>query len=272
MKEAVLFSGKNESRSISEDAFLIFRECCPVPPTLGAGGLEGKRPDTWYAAGPTERPEADLTVFGLGWNRSLLTKFQANRDVPTLALCIAVLAWGGMHNANRNRLFSQDTAHWIAVAQRIRDGNCSRSEAFAAFAELSLRGKLAGMGPAYYTKLIYALMPRSSGQPVGYIMDQWLGCSINLLFGQDMVLMDETATWSAGLGGGPLLRQTTSTVSKLNTAPIYERFCRALELLADRLGPGWTPDSTELALLSRGGRHPGKWRKHVMESRGLTSR
>jgi hypothetical protein len=128
------------------------------------------------------------------------------------------------------------------------------------------------MGPAYYTKLIYFLMPRDSACPVGYIMDQWLGCSVNLLCHQEVVRMDTMVIWTAQKRGTARssVRRATSRVSPLHTSEHYERFCQAVELLAERMGVGWTPDAAELALMSSGGHSPAPWRSYVVQRRLLS--
>jgi len=38
-----------------------------------------------------------------------------NGDLPTLTACAVILAWGGMHGGNRNRLF-KNRDNWLGVA------------------------------------------------------------------------------------------------------------------------------------------------------------
>ena len=262
----VQFSERGNLR-LSEEEFATFCDYYPAAPDQSGGGVEGSAPGLWYGRGPSNRPDADLAQFGSGMSRSRLLQLDA--DVPTLELCIATLAWGGMRGGNRNTLFNKSPSAWLGVAERVREGQLTRGKAFDAFANVHRSGKSPGMGPAYYTKLIYFLMPRVPANPAGYIMDQWLGCSINLLFGQEVVLMNHTTTWTRQRSG-KLKNDVSSQVSPLNTSTNYERFCQALELLATRLGAGWTADQVELALLSKGGHRPAAWRKHVKGARSLT--
>ena len=78
----------------------------------------------------------------------------------------------------------------------------------------------------------------------GWIMDQWLGKSINLLAGEPIVRLQQ--------GGAPALN---------NTADDYERFCVYLEQIAGILQ--LHPELTEQALFSDGGHQPRAWRAYV---------
>lgn len=198
------------------------------------------------------------------FNRSRLIALQADREIRTLELCIAILAWGGMHRSNRDHLFKKPVKPWIDIAEAIRNGTLLRDEAFDAFAKLYHQGAIPGMRSAYFTKLIYFLMPRG-GVPIGYIMDQWLGCSVNLLCGREVVKMDHTLTWHQGRLAKVPERRLASYVSALNSGHDYGHFCKVIERLAATMGPHWDPETTELTLLSTGGRSPGAWRAHVKE-------
>lgn len=272
--EAIVFlpATSAETLRLDERHLVVFRDCYPKPQALLSGDqAEGKNPREWYAGGPAEKPIADLERFGDGLNRFGLISLHADRTIPTLDLCIAILAWGGMHGSNRNHLFKRAITPWLDIAKCIRAGQLTRQKAFDAFAKLNHDRSLVGMGPAYYTKLIYFLMPREGAGPIGYIMDQWLGCSVNLIYQQEVVWMDNRLIWAhEGRGRARrIVRKAGSSVSHLNTGEHYERFCCAVEMLAARMGPGWTPDAAELSLMSSGGHQPEPWRAHVVRHRLL---
>ncbi len=259
--------------SLDDDHLAVFGSCYPEPLALTSGSkTEGKAPREWYAGGPDTKPAANLARFGHGVNRAKLVEMQADETISTLDLCIAILAWGGMHGSNRTHLFKRPIGPWLDVAERVRAGRLTRIAAFDGFAALNHDGSLVGMGPAYYTKLIYFLMPRDGAKPIGYIMDQWLGCSVNLICAEEVVRMENSVTWTyAGRGKSKqAVRKASSRVSPLNTGEQYERFCRTVELVAERMGRDWSPDAAELALMSRGGSHPAPWRKYVVEHRLLS--
>ncbi len=266
-------AGRSENPCLDEGHLAVFKSCYLEPISLPSGKrTEGKPPREWYAGGPDIKPAATLDRFGSGVNRSRLIEMQADDAIPTLDLCIAVLAWGGMHGSNRNHLFKRSIQPWLDVAKQVRAGRLTRETAFDSFAALNQDRSLVGMGPAYYTKLIYFLMPREDTNPLGYIMDQWLGCSVNLICAQEVVRMESSLTWTyAGQGQRQqAVRKASSRVSPLNTGEQYGRFCSAVELVAERMGGDWSPDAVELALMSRGGGRPAPWRKYVMENRLLS--
>lgn len=66
--------------------------------------------------------------------------------------------------------------------------------------------------------------------------------------------MDSAVSWVSK--NRRAIQQAHSRVSSLNAGHHYERFCQAVELVAQRLGSGWTADKAELALMSTGGKNP----------------
>ena len=125
-----------------------------------------------------------------------------------------------------------------------------------------MSGKLPGLGPAYYTKLIYFLSHRHRSKcQTAYIMDQWASCSINVLTGRDVVLMN----FNIPYGG----RATTFSVSDLNRAENYDRFCRHMNELIEELKPlspggDVSPEQLDAAMMdvSRAG-----WRQYLIGQR-----
>jgi hypothetical protein len=191
-------------------------------------------------------------------NRDALFQMVADRQQDTPSLCAAIFAWGGMHVRHGRELF-RTAARWREAAEMVRFGNLSRTEAYALFHRLRAEGVLPGMGPAYYTKLIFFLRGSDVADP-GYIMDQWTGCSINLLLGQPgPVLMNAAFTWTT-----PTTFRSDFQVSEMNDAGRYERFCSGLEAVAEAVG--LDPIHAELLLMSQG-RGRGVWRRHVLAHR-----
>lgn len=190
----------------------------------------------------------------------------AKKTENIATICDTILDWGGIHSENKNRLKSQDCKCWLNVAGDIKAGKLNRSTAYAKFSELQHDGKLKGIGPAYFTKLIYFLMPNNPGSPRGYIMDQWVGCSINILNEIDVVLMDssEMLKWTKN---GEIQPSSNYQVSNINTEKNYEAFCWQIELLAAEIGSPPNPDFTERLLMSKGGKTPLDWRAYVKENR-----
>lgn len=197
--------------------------------------------------------------------RSTVMALASDLEVGTATVCAAAMAWGGMRMHHRNMAFcSPHAGEWLAVADRLRTGRLARAEGYEAFRALRTASKLKGMGPAYFTKLIYFLMPRDGSPHLpGFIMDQWAGCSVNVLMGREIVLMDSTGTWKRKRKE---LKKTYSfRVSDINTGEDYEAFCATVDRLASYFGK--SGDEIDRALLSDGGRAPAEWRRYVMEYR-----
>lgn len=228
------------------------RECRSAfnPADEVAGGV----PASWFSAirsgdfGLPEKPCKRADLFDL-------VNSQPNIEL----VAAAIFAWGGMQRHHARRLFEKNA--WLEAATGIREGRYSRGEAYDLFADLRSREELPGMGPAYFTKLIFFLMPRTSAVPVGYIMDQWTACSINVLLDRpDAILTDASYSWS-----GPEKFGSQYVVSDHNSGMHYENFCHAVEALSLELD--LAPDATELLLLSEGGRNPYPWRQYVKQQR-----
>ncbi|MGO8015421.1 hypothetical protein AB9E19_10760 [Rhizobium leguminosarum] len=249
-----------------EKHVLVFAKAYSSPPRFDADAEEGGSPAQWFAEVKGSEHGLNCKELARTTNRAQLLAMSAEKETGIDVLCVSVLAWGGMHRANRDRLFERSAAPWLAVARRIRSGSLSRRAAFDEFANLRADKKekaMLGMGPAYFTKLIYFLMPETPDK--GYILDQWAGLSMNMIAGVNVVKMDETVTWKAD--GKTVERTVNSRVSDVNTGEDYDRFCRGLESLSARMGGAWTPGQVERALMSQGGRTPQMWRSHVVAER-----
>ncbi|WP_400085817.1 hypothetical protein [Yoonia sp. R78084] len=151
-------------------------------------------------------------------------------------ICAAILAWGGMTVPNFKSLFGSDhKSEWLSVALEIKNGNPSRQSAFAKFSNLRAKKMIPGMGPAYFTKLIYFLMPEGK-MGEAYILDQWAGWSINTLFNDDIVLLNTSHTWTWKKSGQFPVMKPSKLVSDMNTAENYEAFCKKVDELITELG------------------------------------
>jgi len=200
-----------------------------------------------------------LATVKVGRNDVLRMAQDPAKKTPDIVATI--LAWGQMHRGSRNRFFEQETTDWLTACDDLRAGKFSRADAYTKFSELQAQGKMKGMGPAYYTKLIHFLLKRDQGHPApGYIMDQWAGCSVNILCGRQVVLMDSTFVWNKS---GAL--KSTYIVSNQNGPDRYEEFCSILDRLAAKIGR--TPEETDRAIMSEGGKSPKPWRGFVIENR-----
>lgn len=163
--------------------------------------------------------------------------------------CIVICAWGGMNRKHCYSAFDKWFS-WKSVAEDILSGNATRAGAYDEFASLREKKQLPGMGPAYYTKLIYFL---SQPKNRGYIMDQWTARSYNLLHEHRDILMNKHVKKSG---------EVQAHVSDKNTSSTYEKFCYFIEKTADTLGEAVSADDVELSMFSEG-RGKGVWRSYL---------
>jgi len=221
------------------------------------GDWNGRIPHNWFnAVMPLAARNSNMT-YKLSKNKvSRSELFDMARDTKNISIescCVSIFAWGGMKKAHGVALFSRN-AKWLILADEIRQGKYDRAEAYNRFSKLRANGDVPGMGPAYFTKLIFFLQPSS---PRGYIMDQWTSASINLLFGQ--IVKTKVSKQAKGRGG------LDETVCDSNSSVDYELFCAGIEHTAKRLGV--RPEHAEEMMFSKGGKHKGAWRQHVISER-----
>ena len=194
--------------------------------------------------------------------RSEVFDLAADQNVTVATVCVAAMAWGGMRVGHWKLLCQSSGGEWLDVAQRIRKGKLTRTEAYGCLKALRDKKKLKGMGSAFFTKLIYFLTRRDDPErKPGYIMDQWAGSSVNLLTGSDLVLLDASRTWRRSKG--QLEPSFAFTVSDANTSDDYEAFCSVVDRLACRFC--LCVDQVDQALFSVGEPKPGTWRKYVTD-------
>ena len=181
-------------------------------------------------------------------------------EVPMKEKAKAIFEWGGMRRNYQEMVLGSENTEWLGLCEEILSGKCTRAQAYDVFSELQAAAKVKGMGPAYFTKLIYFLMPENGGHPCGYIMDQWAGCSVNLLFGDNIVLMDTTMNWKS-----PSVQSTSFIVSNANNGKTYEAFCSAMDALGKKCD--LNRHQVDIAVMSKGGKEPLPWRRYVKSNR-----
>ena len=184
-------------------------------------------------------------------SREDIYKIVLNNNIETTACVTAILAWGGMR---RNSGFTalSTLKYWLPTCDEIRSGKLSRTEAYDKFMSFRLKDQMKGMGPAFFTKLIFFLMHNQKKQ--GYIMDQWTAASVNLLSQSSLVKTNKIKN----------KKSYFEIVSDKNTALDYENFCSFVEDIATDLNRN--PVDVELAMFSEG-RGNGGWRNYIVNSR-----
>ena len=179
-------------------------------------------------------------------------------------LVVDVLAWGGM-GTKYGRTALPAWESWKHACVGLFNGSLNASEAYECFYELQRDRRMPGIGPAYYTKLIFFL-----GKGDGLIMDQWTGRSVNLLFGNFIRIDREHAA------------PDRATVNSQNKAAVYLKYIDHVQKVASHLSASLNKDiSTDKAEEFLFSISPKKkprtlnrdqhavvsaWRKHVIES------
>lgn len=248
---------------ISESHLSQFKET-----TQNSREWPGSAPKSWFAwVQKNTGPQAAICKFKDTHlpheqvSRAQLKALVKNSAIDTLSCCIAILAWGGMNRQHGTRLFSS-SQEWVFIADEIRHGKINRAEAYQQFAKLRAAKKLPGMGPAYFTKLIFFLMP--DDQSKGYIMDQWTSVSVNLLF--EKPLIDTTVLKIKKQDGS---FRVAEIVKDSNSHLQYEMFCQSVEWLAKKINV--SPELAEEMMFSEG-RGNGTWRNYVIDQRSKNSK
>lgn len=226
-----------------------------------------EQPLHWIGSRPVRRWSANIKAddalellpnwLGDKPTRQDLIQLCADSDVAPEACFIAIMAWGGMKTRHGEKAWGQ-RAGWIKIVEALREGRHDRISAYAAFQRFRRENPGCGLGPAYFTKLIFFA---GAGHD-GYIMDQWTSLSINLLFGNPAhpLVALQTSVWRG---------RRSDSVTDANDCESYDRFCRAIEYLAKLLDR--TAAETEERLFSQGGRREHAWREHVKANRPAVS-
>jgi len=215
----------------------------------------GKAPAGWVQnvapsfAGLQSLPSTGLT-------RSTLRALWANKAISTEICVICTLAWGEMSVRNARKLVPT-MANWLPLCDEIRQGKHNRKSAFTAFSKLKAAKKMPGMGPAYFTKIIFFADPKGDG----YILDQWTARSAHMLTGQSKwpaITLNHETREDAKTRPEALRLRVVDRV----TADHYEDYCSMVEHIGATLTIH--PHVVEERLFSAGGHNPHPWRDHIM--------
>lgn len=203
-------------------------------------GAFGRKPAEWAAGFGIDSPAGCLPAH-------VLTRQQVREECqdpgkPVLHSYICVMAWGLQGAAGRRSHVAAAWSNRVEIARRLtllKAGGYNRQQAYELFAT----DPISGLGPSYFTKLIFFFRPEAE---IGYIMDQWSGKSVNLITGRHVVRM---------YGDSP---------AASNTGENFDSYCRMIDFLANNVGN--TGDELEQRLFSQNGLHRrprGAWRDHV---------
>lgn len=184
----------------------------------------GRSASAWWQTvcepkGGAKKPEL-VQVKQEALSREPLGRFEIRRriedcrtgqaNVRLEEVLVELMTWGLMKYGSARSAFAHDVK-WIEVCRELLQEKWNPIDAYDRFHTLKKKDRrgLPGIGPAYYTKLIFFL-----GDGTGLIMDQWTARSACLLWEQDGFLKLEGAN-----------------VSQRNTKDDYERFLGFVEQL-----------------------------------------
>ncbi|MFA6979954.1 MAG: hypothetical protein WC209_11610 [Ignavibacteriaceae bacterium] len=176
------------------------------------------------------------------FNRYDLFAYRNNPANSHVNVLIAVLSWGGMRR-DHGRLLFRNLNHVLNLVENLRSGIYqTRQIAFEEFRQNRTMGLLPGLGIGYFTKLICFLAPDLNG----YIMDQWVSKSINLLTGEQIVNLTNN-----------------SWVNDNNDGNTYEIFCNHIDNLAQLLNCSGFEAEKRIFSVGRGN---GLWRNYLIQN------
>ena len=176
------------------------------------------------------------------FNRYELFEYCQDANNDNLNVLAAILSWGGMRR-DHGRLLFNNLEFVLDLVNNLRIATYqTRQIAFSTFQDNRANGLLPGLGIGYFTKLICFLSPQLNG----YIMDQWVGKSINLLTDQNVV----------NIAGN-------NWVNDNNNADTYEIFCTHIDNLAILLNCSGFEAEKRIFSVGRGN---GAWRNYLIQN------
>jgi hypothetical protein len=182
------------------------------------------------------------------FDRYELFKYCEDHTNNSLKELVAIFSWGGLRR-NHGKLLVKDPELILDLVNNLRNGKYkTRQIAFSTFQSYRNKGLLPGLGIGYFTKLICFLSPELNG----YIMDQWVGKSINLLTGKEIVKITGN-NW----------------VNDYNTEETYEIFCSNIDSLTVILNCSGFEVEKKLFSVGRG---KGKWRQYLIKMNYFTEK
>jgi hypothetical protein len=218
----------------------------------------GDAPNLWFKKNKLELDPRLSSLASRPMSRTAVKDIAQDPNLDPLNGYVAAMAWG--RQQNRGTPPGHAATAWKArerlrsICDQIRnDPNLDRR---AAYKLLSGESAVSGLGPAYATKLLYFFRKNSDF----YIMDQWSGWSINLLFERKIVKMAFQKNREKFVG----------SVRQDNTPDDYANFCEAVDEVTSKFneifpGTPLTSEKIEERLFDIGGRgsKAGDWRRYV---------
>lgn len=189
------------------------------------------------------------------YTREEVFEFVRDQNNDSLTCSYLIFAWGGMRYSHA-RSVADNAYKLIKIVDLIRSKKIGRDDAYEHFYALHNKREIQGLGPAFYTKILYFLGYESWSS---VIMDQWTALSINYLFDQKIVKLNRFQSGN----------KFSYSVTKENDYRIYAKFNQCIEFLAktlsERLDKKISNEDAEMMIFSEG-RGKGKWRNHLIDN------
>lgn len=206
---------------------------------LAANSWRGSECQSWstYVTGAA-RPQLPSTRH----TRGELVSFLRTAALTDEDAYLAIMAWGAQNRRNGRAAWA-GFAQLAPVIDALRRGHISAFEAYTRFYRVTVahEPRVKGLGPAYYTKLLYFLSARQEVP----IMDQWTAKSMQLLVDRRKA--------------APIIKLTSQGyVGPQNDVAVYELFCSFVAQIAQRYGI--SVGGAEALAFSGSGQ---PWRDHV---------
>ncbi|MEP1208426.1 MAG: hypothetical protein ABJM29_10560 [Rhizobiaceae bacterium] len=165
------------------------------------------------------------------------------RDDPNCSdeeLYSTIMSWGRISRFNVKHCKPNFTLLQPLLSS-MRAGRETRKTAYDKYLLLKSHGGIGKLGASYFTKLLYFFRPENDG----YILDQFSGMAINVIFDLKIVRL---APGNDGF-----------FVSKDTTSDEYVNYCKYVELLASEVNDNG--EHVEVRLFSYGPKN--EWRDYV---------
>jgi hypothetical protein len=213
------------------------------------GGWEGKSATDWLRSVNLRGQvvaETEGNFCSKELDRKALRDYCHPKNASDIESFVAVMAWGEMSIRN-GRHALRPPRRILELVHEIRASTADRATDYERFykARTPKDGSLKGVGPAYYTKLLFFLR----SDQMSYILDQWTAKSIHVLTG------------SCEFPKVLRLPKNQARVSDAVTPEDYEKYCRIVDVIARHMGCAGS--AVEECMFSEGGRAPKPWREHV---------
>lgn len=206
-------------------------------------GMVGDIPSLWAEE---MRIEHQYKLPNTSLSREEVHNISKNQDTPLLKAYLIIMAWGAQGRGPGGRKYVMqawsERSKLEKYIEEIRLGELTREQEYNLFCG---EGEISGLGPAYFTKLLYFFSPNRDR----YIMDQWTTKPIILLTGKN------------------LIRHSNQGPTRKNTGKNYELFCQVIDNLVYEIN-ATSGDEVEQRLFSVGSirRQPrGEFRQFIVE-------